>query len=171
MSLSRPAATTPSLSAVCDFEQSLCGWSADPQSGVSWSLHTASSSSTGHDTRGTRQDLALGSDSEYWFAGNQNDYTHMQLGFVTRPFPSIFKVSFKIFWEIFVACSSYTVSVTPLIMSSLQWHKCGMGKFRICTRNMLFWIKTMEDLNHLLCCFQQSYLNDITKKKCTCLLL
>lgn len=58
-------ATTPSLSAVCDFEQSLCGWSADPQSGVSWSLHTASSSSTGHDTYGTRQDLALGSDSEY----------------------------------------------------------------------------------------------------------
>uniref|UniRef100_A0A3P8SMZ5 Neuropilin n=1 Tax=Amphiprion percula TaxID=161767 RepID=A0A3P8SMZ5_AMPPE len=56
--------TTPSLSAVCDFEQSLCGWSADPQSGVSWSLHTASSSSTGHGTHGTRQDLALGSDSE-----------------------------------------------------------------------------------------------------------
>ncbi|GAA6217767.1 neuropilin-2-like isoform X1 [Lates japonicus] len=59
----RPA-TTPSLSAVCDFEQSLCGWSADPQSGVSWSLHTASSS-TGHGTHETRQDLALGSDSEY----------------------------------------------------------------------------------------------------------
>uniref|UniRef100_A0A671VVJ7 Neuropilin n=1 Tax=Sparus aurata TaxID=8175 RepID=A0A671VVJ7_SPAAU len=57
--------TTPSLSAVCDFEQSLCGWSADPQSGVSWLLHTASSSSTGHGTHGTRQDLALGSDSEY----------------------------------------------------------------------------------------------------------
>uniref|UniRef100_A0A672GYI7 Neuropilin n=1 Tax=Salarias fasciatus TaxID=181472 RepID=A0A672GYI7_SALFA len=36
--------TTPSLWAVCDFEQSLCGWSADPQSGVSWTLHTASSS-------------------------------------------------------------------------------------------------------------------------------
>uniref|UniRef100_A0A3B4U9T4 Neuropilin n=1 Tax=Seriola dumerili TaxID=41447 RepID=A0A3B4U9T4_SERDU len=61
--LSRPTATTPSLSAVCDFEQSLCGWSADPQSGVSWSLHTASSSSTGHGTHETRQDLALGSDS------------------------------------------------------------------------------------------------------------
>uniref|UniRef100_A0A8C3APL1 Neuropilin n=1 Tax=Cyclopterus lumpus TaxID=8103 RepID=A0A8C3APL1_CYCLU len=60
-------ATTPSLSAVCDFEQSLCGWSADPQSGVSWSLHTASSSSTGHGSHGTRQDLALGSDSECWF--------------------------------------------------------------------------------------------------------
>uniref|UniRef100_A0A8D2ZVM0 Neuropilin n=1 Tax=Scophthalmus maximus TaxID=52904 RepID=A0A8D2ZVM0_SCOMX len=55
--------TTPSLSAVCDFEQSLCGWSADPQSGVSWSLHTASSSSTGHSTHETRQDLALGSDT------------------------------------------------------------------------------------------------------------
>ena len=66
-SLSPPAATTPSLSAVCDFEQSLCGWSADPQSGVSWSLHTASSSSTGHGAHGTRQDLALGSDSEYRF--------------------------------------------------------------------------------------------------------
>uniref|UniRef100_A0AAX7V1B1 Neuropilin n=1 Tax=Astatotilapia calliptera TaxID=8154 RepID=A0AAX7V1B1_ASTCA len=38
--------TTPPLSAVCGFEQSLCGWSADPQSGVSWTLHTASSSST-----------------------------------------------------------------------------------------------------------------------------
>uniref|UniRef100_A0A3Q4ARB3 Neuropilin n=1 Tax=Mola mola TaxID=94237 RepID=A0A3Q4ARB3_MOLML len=50
-------ATTPSLSAVCDFEQSLCGWSADPQSGVSWSLHTANSSSTGHGAHGTRQDL------------------------------------------------------------------------------------------------------------------
>lgn len=59
------AATTPSLTAVCDFEQSLCGWSADPLSGVSWSLHTASSGSTGHGTHGTRQDLALGSDSEY----------------------------------------------------------------------------------------------------------
>uniref|UniRef100_A0A8P4G8C7 Neuropilin n=1 Tax=Dicentrarchus labrax TaxID=13489 RepID=A0A8P4G8C7_DICLA len=58
-------ATTPSLSAVCDFEQSLCGWSADPQSGVSWLLHTASSSSTGHGTHGTRQDLALGSDSAH----------------------------------------------------------------------------------------------------------
>uniref|UniRef100_A0A672GXZ6 Neuropilin n=1 Tax=Salarias fasciatus TaxID=181472 RepID=A0A672GXZ6_SALFA len=58
------AATTPSLWAVCDFEQSLCGWSADPQSGVSWTLHTASSSSTGHGAHGTRQDLALGSDSE-----------------------------------------------------------------------------------------------------------
>uniref|UniRef100_A0A8D2ZVM9 Neuropilin n=1 Tax=Scophthalmus maximus TaxID=52904 RepID=A0A8D2ZVM9_SCOMX len=57
--------TTPSLSAVCDFEQSLCGWSADPQSGVSWSLHTASSSSTGHSTHETRQDLALGSDRNY----------------------------------------------------------------------------------------------------------
>uniref|UniRef100_G3NY79 Neuropilin n=1 Tax=Gasterosteus aculeatus aculeatus TaxID=481459 RepID=G3NY79_GASAC len=59
--------TTPSLSAVCDFEQSLCGWSADPQSGVSWSLHTASSGSPGHGSHGTRQDLALGSDS---FSGN-----------------------------------------------------------------------------------------------------
>lgn len=58
------AATTPSHSAVCDFEQSLCGWSADPQSGVSWSLHTASSSSGGHGTHETRLDLALGSDSE-----------------------------------------------------------------------------------------------------------
>lgn len=65
MSFWQPTATTPSLSAVCDFEQTLCGWSADPQSGVSWSLHTASSSSTGHGTHGTRQDLALGSDSEY----------------------------------------------------------------------------------------------------------
>uniref|UniRef100_A0AAQ4RH63 Neuropilin n=1 Tax=Gasterosteus aculeatus aculeatus TaxID=481459 RepID=A0AAQ4RH63_GASAC len=46
--VSPPTATTPSLSAVCDFEQSLCGWSADPQSGVSWSLHTASSGSPGH---------------------------------------------------------------------------------------------------------------------------
>uniref|UniRef100_A0A3Q3M6A2 Neuropilin n=1 Tax=Mastacembelus armatus TaxID=205130 RepID=A0A3Q3M6A2_9TELE len=57
--------TTPSLSAVCDFEQSLCGWSADPQSGVSWSLHTASSNSAGQGTHGARQDLALGSDSAH----------------------------------------------------------------------------------------------------------
>ncbi|TKS67496.1 Neuropilin-2 Vascular endothelial cell growth factor 165 receptor 2 [Collichthys lucidus] len=73
----RPA-TTPSLSAVCDFEQSLCGWSADPQSGVSWSLHTASSSSTGHGTHGTRQDLALGSDN---FSGN---YLHLDAGAHTQ---------------------------------------------------------------------------------------
>ncbi|XP_070694165.1 neuropilin-2-like isoform X1 [Pempheris klunzingeri] len=73
----RPA-TTPSLSAVCDFEQSLCGWSADPQSGVSWSLHTASSSSTGHGTHGTRQDLALGSDN---FSGN---YLHLDAGSHTQ---------------------------------------------------------------------------------------
>ncbi|XP_076602609.1 neuropilin-2-like isoform X2 [Chaetodon auriga] len=73
----RPA-TTPSLSAVCDFEQSLCGWSADPQSGVSWSLHTASSGSTGHGTHGTRQDLALGSDN---FSGN---YLHLDAGTHTQ---------------------------------------------------------------------------------------
>ncbi|KAK1902614.1 Neuropilin-2, partial [Dissostichus eleginoides] len=73
----RPA-TTPSLSAVCDFEQSLCGWSADPQSGVSWSLHTASSSSTGHGTHGSRQDLALGSDN---FSGN---YLHLDAGAHTQ---------------------------------------------------------------------------------------
>ncbi|KAI3356486.1 hypothetical protein L3Q82_017693, partial [Scortum barcoo] len=72
------SATTPSLSAVCDFEQSLCGWSADPQSGVSWSLHTASSSSTGHGTHGTRQDLALGSDN---FSGN---YLHLDAGTHTQ---------------------------------------------------------------------------------------
>uniref|UniRef100_A0A8C9YEF5 Neuropilin n=1 Tax=Sander lucioperca TaxID=283035 RepID=A0A8C9YEF5_SANLU len=73
----RPA-TTPSLSAVCDFEQSLCGWSADPQSGVSWSLHTASSTATGHGTHGTRQDLALGSDN---FSGN---YLHLDAGAHTQ---------------------------------------------------------------------------------------
>uniref|UniRef100_A0A671VP02 Neuropilin n=1 Tax=Sparus aurata TaxID=8175 RepID=A0A671VP02_SPAAU len=77
-SLSPPAATTPSLSAVCDFEQSLCGWSADPQSGVSWLLHTASSSSTGHGTHGTRQDLALGSDN---VSGN---YLHLDAGAHTQ---------------------------------------------------------------------------------------
>uniref|UniRef100_A0A669DWY3 Neuropilin n=1 Tax=Oreochromis niloticus TaxID=8128 RepID=A0A669DWY3_ORENI len=68
------SATTPSLSAVCGFEQSLCGWSADPQSGVSWTLHTASSSSTGHGAHGTRQDLALGSEN---FSGN---YLHLDAG-------------------------------------------------------------------------------------------
>ncbi|KAK2839559.1 hypothetical protein Q5P01_013299 [Channa striata] len=73
----RPA-TVPSLSAVCDFEQSLCGWSADPQSGVSWSLHTASSSSTGQGTHGTRQDLALGTDN---FSGN---YLHLDAGAHTQ---------------------------------------------------------------------------------------
>uniref|UniRef100_A0A672GXB8 Neuropilin n=1 Tax=Salarias fasciatus TaxID=181472 RepID=A0A672GXB8_SALFA len=70
--------TTPSLWAVCDFEQSLCGWSADPQSGVSWTLHTASSSSTGHGAHGTRQDLALGSDN---FSGN---YLHLDAGAHTQ---------------------------------------------------------------------------------------
>uniref|UniRef100_A0A8C3G9Y4 Neuropilin n=1 Tax=Cyclopterus lumpus TaxID=8103 RepID=A0A8C3G9Y4_CYCLU len=59
----RPA-TTPSLSAVCDFEQSLCGWSADPQSGVSWSLHTASSSSTGHDFSGNYLHLDAGAHTQ-----------------------------------------------------------------------------------------------------------
>uniref|UniRef100_A0A674MY73 Neuropilin n=1 Tax=Takifugu rubripes TaxID=31033 RepID=A0A674MY73_TAKRU len=63
-----------STSSVCDFEQSLCGWSADPLSGVSWSLHTASSGSTGHGTHGTIQDLSLGSDS---FSGN---YLHLDAG-------------------------------------------------------------------------------------------
>uniref|UniRef100_A0A673CTC1 Neuropilin n=1 Tax=Sphaeramia orbicularis TaxID=375764 RepID=A0A673CTC1_9TELE len=33
---------------VCDFEQSLCGWSADPQSGVSWTLHTAGGDFSGN---------------------------------------------------------------------------------------------------------------------------
>ncbi|RVE57745.1 hypothetical protein OJAV_G00202370 [Oryzias javanicus] len=61
------SATTPSLSAVCDFEQSLCGWSADPHSGASWSLNTAAHASPGHGAHGTRQDLALGSDN---FSGN-----------------------------------------------------------------------------------------------------
>uniref|UniRef100_A0AAV2JYV4 Neuropilin n=1 Tax=Knipowitschia caucasica TaxID=637954 RepID=A0AAV2JYV4_KNICA len=73
----RPA-TTPSLSAVCDFESSLCGWSADPQSGVSWSLHTASSgTSTGHGTHGThgsRLDLTQASDN---LSGN---YLHVDAG-------------------------------------------------------------------------------------------
>uniref|UniRef100_A0AAX7TZ06 Neuropilin n=1 Tax=Astatotilapia calliptera TaxID=8154 RepID=A0AAX7TZ06_ASTCA len=68
------SATTPPLSAVCGFEQSLCGWSADPQSGVSWTLHTASSSSTVHGAHGTRQDLALGSEN---FSGN---YLHLDAG-------------------------------------------------------------------------------------------
>ncbi|XP_061579959.1 neuropilin-2-like isoform X1 [Cololabis saira] len=69
----RPA-TTPSLSAVCDFEQTLCGWTADPHSGVSWSLHTASTSSSGHGSHGTRQDLAMGSDN---LSGN---YLHLDAG-------------------------------------------------------------------------------------------
>ncbi|XP_006793725.1 neuropilin-2-like isoform X2 [Neolamprologus brichardi] len=68
------SATTPPLSAVCGFEQSLCGWSADPQSGVSWTLHRASSSSTVHGAHGTRQDLALGSEN---FSGN---YLHLDAG-------------------------------------------------------------------------------------------
>uniref|UniRef100_A0A3Q1IGQ0 Neuropilin n=1 Tax=Anabas testudineus TaxID=64144 RepID=A0A3Q1IGQ0_ANATE len=58
------SATTPSLSAVCDFEQSLCGWSADPQSGVSWSLHTASSSSTGQDFSGNYLHLDAGAHTQ-----------------------------------------------------------------------------------------------------------
>uniref|UniRef100_A0A1A7YRA0 Neuropilin n=2 Tax=Iconisemion striatum TaxID=60296 RepID=A0A1A7YRA0_9TELE len=73
----RPA-TSPSLSAVCDFEQSLCGWSADPHSGVSWTLHTASSGSSGHGTHGTWQDLSLGSDN---FSGN---YLHLDAGSHTQ---------------------------------------------------------------------------------------
>ncbi|XP_071389126.1 neuropilin-2-like, partial [Centroberyx affinis] len=70
--------TTPSLSAVCDFEQSLCGWSADPRSGVSWSLHTASSSSNGHGTHGSSLDLAVGADD---FSGN---YLHLDAGAHTQ---------------------------------------------------------------------------------------
>uniref|UniRef100_A0A3P8X163 Neuropilin n=1 Tax=Cynoglossus semilaevis TaxID=244447 RepID=A0A3P8X163_CYNSE len=65
-SVSDPTATTPSLSAVCDFEQSLCGWSADPQSGVSWSLHAAgsSSSSPGHDFSGNYLHLDAGAHTQ-----------------------------------------------------------------------------------------------------------
>ncbi|XP_014844712.1 PREDICTED: neuropilin-2-like isoform X2 [Poecilia mexicana] len=72
------SATTPSLSAVCDFEKSLCGWSADPHSGVSWTLHGASGGSNGHNTHGTWQDLSLGSDN---FSGN---YLHLDAGSHTQ---------------------------------------------------------------------------------------
>uniref|UniRef100_A0A674P4J3 Neuropilin n=1 Tax=Takifugu rubripes TaxID=31033 RepID=A0A674P4J3_TAKRU len=59
-------ATTPSLTAVCDFEQSLCGWSADPLSGVSWSLHTRCA--------GIMQHVAL------LFAGFSGNYLHLDAG-------------------------------------------------------------------------------------------
>uniref|UniRef100_A0A8C6VVC9 Neuropilin n=1 Tax=Nothobranchius furzeri TaxID=105023 RepID=A0A8C6VVC9_NOTFU len=64
ISVSRLAATSPSLSAVCDFEKSLCGWSADPHSGVSWTLHTASSGSSGHDFSGNYLHLDAGSHTQ-----------------------------------------------------------------------------------------------------------
>uniref|UniRef100_A0AAQ5Z029 Neuropilin n=1 Tax=Amphiprion ocellaris TaxID=80972 RepID=A0AAQ5Z029_AMPOC len=47
-----------------NYEFSLCGWSADPQSGVSWSLHTASSSSTGHDFSGNYLHLDAGAHTQ-----------------------------------------------------------------------------------------------------------
>uniref|UniRef100_A0A7N8XHZ2 Neuropilin n=1 Tax=Mastacembelus armatus TaxID=205130 RepID=A0A7N8XHZ2_9TELE len=43
---------------------SLCGWSADPQSGVSWSLHTASSNSAGQDFSGNYLHLDAGAHTQ-----------------------------------------------------------------------------------------------------------
>ncbi|XP_046903408.1 neuropilin-2b [Hypomesus transpacificus] len=55
----RPAVTNPSSQGgLCDFEQSLCGWTTDPRSDLSWSVHTGSSSPGA----GTSLDLALASD-------------------------------------------------------------------------------------------------------------
>jgi len=51
-----PAPTTlSSLGGLCDFEQSMCGWTHDPMSDLKWSLYSSSSPSL---------DLTLGSDSK-----------------------------------------------------------------------------------------------------------
>lgn len=51
-----PAPTTlSSLGGLCDFEQSMCGWTRDPMSDLKWSLYSSSSPSL---------DLTMGSDSK-----------------------------------------------------------------------------------------------------------
>lgn len=52
-SLSPAPTTLSSLGGLCDFEQSMCGWTHDPMSELKWSLYSSSSPSL---------DLTLGSD-------------------------------------------------------------------------------------------------------------
>ncbi|XP_067110683.1 neuropilin-2b [Osmerus mordax] len=54
----RPVTSPSFQGGLCDFEQSLCGWTTDPRSDLSWSVHTANSSPG----TGTSLDLALASD-------------------------------------------------------------------------------------------------------------
>lgn len=54
-SLSPAPTTLSSLGGLCDFEQSMCGWTHDPMSELKWSLYSSSSPSL---------DLTLGSDSK-----------------------------------------------------------------------------------------------------------
>jgi len=55
LSLSPAPTTLSSLGGLCDFEQSMCGWTHDPMSELKWSLYSSSSPSL---------DLTLGSDSK-----------------------------------------------------------------------------------------------------------
>ncbi|KAM6946239.1 neuropilin-2b [Aplochiton taeniatus] len=68
----RPVFTT-SLVGVCDFEWSLCGWSTDPRSEVSWSLYTGSGGSNGH--LGESQDLATELGAE-----GRGNFLHLEAG-------------------------------------------------------------------------------------------
>ncbi|XP_048053969.1 neuropilin-2a isoform X4 [Megalobrama amblycephala] len=49
----------PSHKGLCDFEQGLCGWTLDPDSDLSWALHSSSKSTA----LGQSQDLSMGSNS------------------------------------------------------------------------------------------------------------
>ncbi|KAJ8282962.1 hypothetical protein COCON_G00054810 [Conger conger] len=53
-----PATPPSSLSGLCDFEHSLCGWNHDPSADLNWSLHSGGSSPGS----GPSQDLSLGSE-------------------------------------------------------------------------------------------------------------
>lgn len=70
-----PAPTTfSSLGGLCDFEQSMCGWTHDPMSDLKWSLYSSSSPSL---------DLTLGSDNFgnflYVEAGPKSEPHHARL--------------------------------------------------------------------------------------------
>lgn len=56
LSVSLAPTTFSSLGGLCDFEQSMCGWTHDPMSDLKWSLYSSSSPSL---------DLTLGSDSKF----------------------------------------------------------------------------------------------------------
>uniref|UniRef100_A0A8C1RLN7 Neuropilin n=1 Tax=Cyprinus carpio TaxID=7962 RepID=A0A8C1RLN7_CYPCA len=53
------SAALPSQKGLCDFEQGLCGWTLDPDSDLSWALHSSSKSTA----LGQSQDLSMGSNS------------------------------------------------------------------------------------------------------------
>uniref|UniRef100_A0A4W4GRW9 Neuropilin n=1 Tax=Electrophorus electricus TaxID=8005 RepID=A0A4W4GRW9_ELEEL len=55
----QPASSTSPPSPACDFEQSLCGWTHDPDTDLSWVLHSSSRTTA----LGQSQDLTIGSNS------------------------------------------------------------------------------------------------------------